>query len=199
MKNNTFAVPRTQSVPLTGPSQKFCTRESVARSFKMWWEATKNQMQSIIYSVWWKWKFKVEHTKFVASGYERFKKTENEDAFTGLIRLPCITPYVLLALVTAFSMAASKWCIPLLLSLPSTQENRTQPRKMCRGLFIGNHPHSLWLYTLTPDCSFSPAVIHLTQHKVGVLKVIPPILLHQAMASVVEMLSHSLKQWLGTW
>lgn len=54
------------------------------------------------------WKFSVEHTKLVASGYGRFRKTENQDAFTGLIKLQRITPCVLLALLTAFSVAASK-------------------------------------------------------------------------------------------
>lgn len=48
-----------------------------------------NQTPCIIYSAQRDWKFSAEHTKIAATGYTKFKKTENQelDVVTRLIKL----------------------------------------------------------------------------------------------------------------
>lgn len=96
-QNSISSSHRTQTeVPHTGIS---CTILQL-----LWWEATMNQMPCIIYSVQRDWKFSAEHTKIAATGYTKFKKTENQElnVLTRLIKPQCIAPCVLWALATAF-------------------------------------------------------------------------------------------------
>lgn len=56
-----------------------------------------NQVPCIIHSVQRDWKFSTGHTKIAATGYTKFRKTENQehDVVTHLIKPQCIAPGVL--------------------------------------------------------------------------------------------------------
>lgn len=133
-QNSISSSHRTQTeVPHTGIS---CTILQL-----LWWEATMNQMPCIIYSAQRDWKFSAEHTKIAATGYTKFKKTENQElgVVTRLIKPQCIAPCVLWALATAFFFSgtgASKWYIPPPPPPFFAQWHGAQCRTMCRGHFI---------------------------------------------------------------
>lgn len=128
-QNSMSSSHRTQTeVPHTGIS---CTILQL-----LWWEATMNQMPCIIYSVQRDWKFSAQHIKIAATGYTKFKKTENQehDVVTPQASVHCS----LCALSTGLffgGIGASKWYIP---PPPPffTQWNKAPLRTTCRGLFI---------------------------------------------------------------